>query len=293
MGIVKDGFVTALGTPIDENGNLVEASLRKHINQQIDAGASALLLMGSMGIENTLKTSTYADVARVGIDEVKGRLPLFIGAMDTSIAKVKEKIELIGSDKFDGLVVTVPYYYTVSEEQAIKWFLDIADISPVPVYLYDHATVTNYKINMNVISNVITHKNIKGMKSINWELIHKISRTFPDADFECLYSGLDNFDYANMMGLTKNLDGMFACTPKNGRKMYDCIAKGDYKGARVHLDNILLLRDTMAANRLMPCFTHCMNLIGCEGIFHEDYAVDATDEAKALMEKLMKQIGEI
>ena len=41
----ENGFYTALGTPIDENGDLVEASLRKHVNQQIEAGASGLLLM--------------------------------------------------------------------------------------------------------------------------------------------------------------------------------------------------------------------------------------------------------
>ena len=32
---LKDGFFTALGTPLDENGNLVAQSLEKHINQQI------------------------------------------------------------------------------------------------------------------------------------------------------------------------------------------------------------------------------------------------------------------
>ena len=47
---LEKGFYTALGTPLDESGNLVADSLTKHINQQIDAGASGLLLMGSMGI---------------------------------------------------------------------------------------------------------------------------------------------------------------------------------------------------------------------------------------------------
>lgn len=44
-------FDTAPGTPLDKNGNLVADSLKTHIRQQIDAGASDLLLMGSMGME--------------------------------------------------------------------------------------------------------------------------------------------------------------------------------------------------------------------------------------------------
>ena len=97
----KNGFYTALGTHLDENGNLVEASLRKHINQQIEAGASGILLMGSMGIEAYIKNSAYAEIVRVAVDEVAGRLPLFVGAMDNSIVKVKEKIDMIKGAKID------------------------------------------------------------------------------------------------------------------------------------------------------------------------------------------------
>ena len=289
----KNGFYTALGTPLDENGNLVEASLRKHINQQIKAGASGLLLMGSMGIEAHIKNSAYADVARVGADENGGRLPLLVGVMDNSIIKVKEKIDMIGNAKFSGVVLTTPFYSTVDTDQMVNWFTKIADYSPYPLYLYDLAVVTKSKITLSVIDSLINHANIKGIKTADWEMIQAIGRKYPDADFECFYSGLDAFDYANMMGIGKNLDGMFACTPVNGKKMYARVEKGDYAGARKYLDNILYLRDTMIENDLMPCFTYCMNLLGCEGNFHEDYCLPITKEAKLVMEKTMKDIGEL
>ena len=290
---LKNGFYTALGTPIDKDGELVEASLRKHINQQIDAGAAGLLLMGSMGMEAYLTGSAYKAAVDAAVDEVKGRLPLFVGAMDTSIARVSEKLEMIGDADITGVVLTVPYYSAVNDEQAINWFTILADKAKKPVYLYDLAVVTKYKINMNVISAIINHPNIKGIKTADWELIQAIGRKYPEADFECLYSGLDSFDYANMMGIGKNLDGMFSCTPNNGKKMYEAVAAGDLKAARKYLDNILLLRNTMLANRLMPCFTHCMNLLGCEGNFHYDYCVLATEEGKKEIEKVMKEIGEL
>ena len=293
MEKLKNGFYTALGTPLDNDGNLVKESLKKHINQQIDAGASGLLLMGSMGIEAYITNKTYAECVRTAVDETKGRTPLFVGAMDTSIARVKEKFTLIGDADISGVVLTVPYYATVNDEHAINWFLKLADVAPKPVFLYDLAVVTKYKINMSVIDAVIRHKNIKGIKTADWELIHAIGRKYPDSDFECLYSGLDSFDYANMMGIGKNLYGMFSCTPKNGKKMAECNAKGDFTGARVYLDNILLLRNTMIKNRLMPCFTYCMNLLGCEGYFHQDYCIDATEEGKVDVKEIMRKIGEI
>lgn len=46
---MKTGFVPALGTPIDENGNLVVDSYKKQIETMIAQGAAAILSMGSMG----------------------------------------------------------------------------------------------------------------------------------------------------------------------------------------------------------------------------------------------------
>ena len=291
---LKNGFYTALGTPLDENGDLVKDSLTKHINQQIDAGASGLLLMGSMGIEAYLKLSTFTEAVKVGAAANNGRLPLFVGVMDTSIAKVMEKINAIGGAKIDGVVLTASFYALMNDTQAVYFFNEIASRSPYPVYLYDLAVTVRYKITISVIEKLLANKNIKGIKTADWELIKKIERKYPDADFTALYSGLDSFDYANIMGITKNLDGMFSCTPKNGKLMYECMAKKDYIGARKYLDNILLLRDTMVqTGGLMRAFTYCMNLLGCEGNFHQDYNPDISADAKETVKRVLTEIGEI
>ena len=289
----KNGFYTALGTPLDADGNLVEASLRKHINQQIEAGASGLLLMGSMGIEAYIKNSAYAEIVRVGADEVAGRLPLFVGVMDNSIVKVKEKIDMIKDAEIDGVVLTNPYYNAVDNDQMVSWFSKIADYSPYPLYLYDLAVVTKTKITLPVIDRLINHPNIKGIKTADWEMIQAIGRKYPDAEFDCFYSGLDSFDYANMMGIKKNLDGMFSCTPVNGKKMYECLKVDDFAGARTCLDNILLLRDTMLGQGLMASFTYCMNMLGCDGNFHQDYCLPVSEESKKILKETMQKIGEL
>jgi len=292
--MLKNGFYTALGTPLTEDGKIIEAALKKHIDQQIDAGASGLLLMGSMGIEASVPHSEYKKTVDIAIEANKGRVPLFVGAMDNSVARVRERLEMIGTGKkIDGIIVTVPFYAVPDEKTAICWFTQIANYSPYPIYLYDLPGVTQFRISMKVIDALIGHANIKGMKSANWELIKQIERKYPGADFECLCSNLDIFDHINVLGIKKNLDGMFCCTPKNGKAMYECLNNGDIAGARRHLDNILLLRDTMLANGLMRCFTYCMKLLGIEGNFHEDYSAPAAEGAMDIMAETLKKIGEI
>ncbi len=293
MRKLENGFYTALGTPTDSNGNIVEASLKKQIEQQTEAGAAGLLLLGSMGKEPYIKNSAYRAAVLCAAEANGGRLPLFVGAMDTSIGRVMEKIDLIRGADIDGIVLTVPFYETVTDDEAVNWFSKIADESPYPVFIYDLAVIVKYRIPLSVIDKLIKHKNICGIKTANWELIQAIERLYPERGFACLYSGLDSFDYANMMGIGKNLDGMFACTPKNGGWMADANKKGDFKLARVHLDNILKLRDTMAELDLWPAFTYCMNLLGCEGEFGLDYCSPLKEEAKPVLLSLMREIGEI
>jgi 4-hydroxy-tetrahydrodipicolinate synthase len=292
--MLKNGFYTALGTPLTEDGKVIESALKKHIDDQIAAGASGLLLMGSMGIEAAIPHSEYKKIVDIGIKANKGRVPLFVGAMDNSIARVRERLEMIGEGKaIDGIVLTVPFYSVPREIDAINWYNQIADISSYPVYLYDLGVVTQFRISMNVIDALISHPNIKGIKSANWELIKTIERKYPEAEFECLYSGLDSFDHANVLGIKKNLDGMFACTPKNAKLMYECAEAGDIAGVRRYLDNILLLRDTMISYGLMRCFTYCMNALGIEGNFHQDYVAPTNDAAKGVMIETLKKIGEL
>lgn len=292
--MLNNGFYTALGTPLTEDGKIIENALKAHIEQQIDAGAAGLLLMGSMGIQAAVRHSEYGKTVDAAIEAVAGRVPLFVGAMDNSITRVMDRLEMIGDGKdITGIVLTVPYYKVPTVGDAIYWFKQIADRSSYPIYLYDLPVVTQFKVSMSIIDAVISHPNVKGMKSANWELIKAIERKYPDAEFECLYSGLDSFDHANVLGIKKNLDGMFSCTPKNAKLMYECAKAGDTIGMRKHLDNILLLRDTMLKFGLNRCFTHCMNIIGIEGNFHYDYTAPPSEDAKDVMYKTLKQIGEI
>lgn len=148
---LNNGFYTALGTPLDDNGDCIPSSLCTHIEQQIQAGASGLLLMGSMGIEAAVKNSTYRKLVATASQTVRGRLPLFVGAMDNSITKVLEKVELMGKAEVAGVVVTTPFYSLSSEDELVNWFLGIADQSRYPVYLYDLPAVTKVKITHSLI----------------------------------------------------------------------------------------------------------------------------------------------
>ena len=107
---MKNGFYTALGTPYLPDGTLAEEGFRKEIEQQIAAGASGLLAMGTMGLLGCVPEAEYERVIRVVCDQVKGRVRVLVGATDNSLTRVKARIDIINQYPVDVVVRTPPYY---------------------------------------------------------------------------------------------------------------------------------------------------------------------------------------
>ncbi len=293
---MEKGFYTALGTPLDRSGNFLPDSMARQIEQQIDAGVSGLLVMGSMGNMTYLKNSEYPKVAACAVEAAKGRVPVLVGVTDVSIGRVMDRVAALeGIDGIDGIVSTVPYYSTMNQDGIFAFYNEIANRAQRPVYLYDLAVVTKAATAPATVRKLWKNPNIKGIKSgnlVTQRILHRAEDR--PADFTMMFSNIDEFDIAYNYGIDKNLDGMFACTPKTARKLYDALDAGDKAAAGKALDDILALRDLfLTTPALMLAFSHAMNLLGCEGWFGRDYETDISDADKARVTEAMKALGEI
>lgn len=291
MEKLKKGFYTALGTPLLKDGSIDKESLEKEINMQIDAGASGMLLMGSMGMEASVPDKAYVDAVHTACGAVAGRVPLFVGAMDNSAQRVLERIERIKDCPYTAAVVTTPFYFAESDDLHCNFFKMIADKSDKPIFLYDLPGVTKCKITFEMVKTLSAHKNIKGIKSGDMVLGKLIRQNLPE--FEVLYSNLDLFDAALCAGFDKVLDGMFSSTPKNAGRFIKSAHDGDMCACSKYLNNILFLRDTYIKHGVLRGFTVSMNELGMSGNFAPDYFGVCSKEGADEIIKVMHDIEEL
>ena len=292
---IEKGFIPALGTPLDKEGNFLAESYKKHIDDQIKAGASALLCMGTMGIEPYIRNDVFPKVVEAAVEAAAGRVPVLVGAADTSVARVKQKIDSIKHLDFYALVFTPPFYEACNYNQVANFYKKISALTERPIFLYDHPYSTQFKITYGLIKELlVAMPNLKGIKTNDTVMIRKLMNDpeVPES-FEPVFSGLDIFDVGYKYGMNRCLDGMPACTPYNTGKLFEALANDDYDAANVYLSNILSLRDMFVVNNLWGCFTASMNMLGYEGDFAPDYSLDITKEAYNAVYAEMKRIGEI
>lgn len=292
---MKAGFLPALGTPLDAQGNLCKASYQKQINDQINAGAVGVLSMGSMGIQASLRLSVCPQVAAAAVEAAAGRVPVFVGAMDTSIARAKERMATMEDLDIAGFVFTAPYYAPCSRDQMMNFFREVASATKHQILLYDLPGVTQSKITYDMVLELLrTVPNFAGIKSADLQMFRKLTLN-PDVpkEFIMVYSGLDTFDIAYKWGVDKCLDGMCSCTPVNTGKMFKAMEQGDYETAAQCLNNIVALRDAFLGWDLWPAYTTAMNLLGCEGNFGLDFCSPIKPEYVPQIRAMMEKIGEL
>ena len=292
---MKAGFVPALGTPLDKSGNLCAESLKKQIEDQIAAGAVGLLCMGSMGIQACIRQEIYPQVAQVAVEAAAGRVPVFVGAMDTSIARAKDRLAALEALDIAGFVFTAPYYSPCNRAQMMNFFKSVAGATRHSILLYDLPGVTQSKITYDMVLELLRDvPNFAGIKSADQQMFRKLTLN-PDVpkEFIMVYSGLDTFDIAYKWGIDKCLDGMCACTPVNTGKLFQAMEQGDYQAAARYLNNIVALRDAFLGWDLWPAFTTAMNLLGYEGDFGLDYGDPIKPEYVPQLRRMLEEIGEL
>ena len=291
---MKTGFVPALGTPLDANGNLCKESYAKQIERMLEAGAVGLLSMGSMGQQAFISNDVCVEVAETAIKAAAGRVPVFVGAMDNSIKRAKARVASMEHLDVAAFVLTTPYYEVDTAEQVMTYIREVAKSTKHNIMLYDLPGVTNFKITYDMVCQL--HKdvpNLLGIKSGDLVLHRKIRLNPEMANLQTYFSNLDMFDIAFPWGVGSVLDGMFTCAPVNSQKLIEAMRVGDKVAAAEALNNIIEFRDKLLGWDLWPAYSAAMNLLGCEGLHAPDWATPSNPEIIALVKAEMERIGEL
>lgn len=134
------GLGTALVTPFKQDKTIDFVSLGALIEQQIDAGADYLVVLGTTSEAATMNDPERLAVRDYIIRRVAGRVPLVLGVGGNCTQHVVEEIQqvaLVLKQHFAAILSVCPYYNKPTQEGMYQHFTTIAEASPVPVILYN------------------------------------------------------------------------------------------------------------------------------------------------------------
>lgn len=116
------GVIVPVITPIDKKENIDEPTFRKILRRLVGGGANCIFVGGSAGEGPLLPDVQWRRMVEIAHDEVGRELPLFAGAIDTSVRRTCEKIAILKKIGYRYFVLTPSYYYapkTASEQMRL------------------------------------------------------------------------------------------------------------------------------------------------------------------------------
>src|SRR5262252_8125187 len=130
------GTFTALVTPF-RDGEIDVAAFRKLIENQIAAGISGVVAVGTTGESPTLSHEERKELIRLAVTTAKKRCQVLAGTGSNSTQHAVADTKTAEKLGADGALLVAPYYNKPSQEGLFRHFKAIADATSLPIMLYN------------------------------------------------------------------------------------------------------------------------------------------------------------
>ena len=177
------GTGVALVTPFKKDFSVDTEALKKIVNHVVDGGVEYLVVLGTTAESATLSNDEKELVIDTIIKANNKRLPLVLGVGGNNTAKVIEELKTRNFSDFDAILSVSPYYNKPTQEGIYQHFKAIAEVSPLPIILYNvpGRTASNM-LPSTVIRLAEDFKNVIAIKEAAGDIVQamKLIQTKPE-----------------------------------------------------------------------------------------------------------------
>jgi len=163
------GALTALITPMKEDGAVDYDGIRRLIEFQLEAGIDGLLPLGTTGETPTLLDEEERDIIALVVKEVNGRVPVIVGAGSNSTTHMAEYTRRARDLGADAALVVTPYYNKPNDSGLLAHFEEAASVG-LPIVVYNIASRTGRNIPPPLMRKIAAIPGIAGVKEASGDL---------------------------------------------------------------------------------------------------------------------------
>ncbi len=187
------GVYAAMATPLTDDGEVDPIGIRNVVDYLFDNGVTGLSILGSTGEGPSLTIAQRQQALAATMEATNGRGAVFTGAASSAVADVIDSLKTIAGSGARGALVPPPYYYRLETDGIIAYYQRIAEVSPVPIIMYNIPVMTKLQIPTEAVAVLIEHPNIMGLKDSSGDFgyFSALARIASRSERFTLYTGSD------------------------------------------------------------------------------------------------------
>jgi 4-hydroxy-tetrahydrodipicolinate synthase len=247
------GLYIPIITPFAEDGSVAISALERLSHEYLDAGAAGVVALGTTGESTALEADekhAVIDVCARVCAERSAQLIVGAGTNNTRTTRQAVK-ELAGTPALVATLIVVPYYVRPSEAGVLAHFRDVADVSPVPIVIYNIAIRTGRHLSAAGVAHLANSPNFAGVKQAATGLdldTLELLRATNHVDGFSVLGGEDPFLFPLvLMGGTGTICASAHVCTSRFVEMIECGLAGKVDEGRAHAEALLPVTQAMFA----------------------------------------------
>jgi 4-hydroxy-tetrahydrodipicolinate synthase len=285
-------LITAMVTPFDSELKVDYQAAWELAQRLVESGSDGLVVAGTTGESPTLNQNEKITLFKTVVEAVGGKATVIAGTGNYDTAASIELTREAEQAGVDGIMLVAPYYNKPSQEGLYRHFRSIAEVTRLPVLIYNIPGRTGVNLNPETLIRLAELNNIVAVKEASRDLaqISRIYETAPKG-FQ-IYSGDDALTLPVM-----SVGGVGVISVAGhivGRKMQEMITlfeRGDIiTAALINAELGPLYRALFATTNPTMVKTAC-NLMGLRVGGLRLPLIEATPGETELMREVLKSLG--
>jgi 4-hydroxy-tetrahydrodipicolinate synthase len=180
------GIGPPLVTPFDDAGDVDHDRLRDLVAWVEARGVDFLVPCGSNSEAELMTADERTAVVETVVDAAS--VPVVAGTGSPGKRETLAATRAAAEAGADAAMVVTPFYYDHDQAALEAYYREVADASPLPVYLYSVPAYTGVRLEPETVGRLADHPSVAGMKDSSGDIdaFVRTRRRTADADFDLM-----------------------------------------------------------------------------------------------------------
>lgn len=262
------GVLPALVTPLDADGRVDEAGVRRLVDHVLDGGVHGLVALGSTGETASLDETGRRRMLAACVEATRGRVPVLCGVAQPHLSGAVVEVKAAAELGAVAVLAAPPFYYPIDQPTVLDYYRRLAAESPLPILVYNIPQFTKVVIEPTTLATLAGEGIVIGIKdsSRDYEYFEQVCLATRGLEGFKVFTGSDWMLLGSLvMGATGTICGSANVAPAWVVRLFDDFKAGRWDAARVHQDALVELMIALRAGVFPAAIKASLDLQGICG----------------------------